>query len=65
MHELKTGICYFWDDSGKVLSLTRFTNDPFTQYNQLNASRLARNQRRMETCELVWIRVKRNAELFF
>ena len=50
MHELKTGICYFWDDYGKVLSLTRFANDPFTFYNQLNASRLARNQRRMETC---------------
>ena len=40
MHELKTGICYFWDDYGKVLSLTRFANDPFTLYNQLNASRL-------------------------
>ena len=50
MHELKTGICYFWDDYGKVLSLTRFANDPFTLYNQLKASRLARNQRRMETC---------------
>ena len=42
MHELKTGICYFWDDYGKVLSLTRFANDPFTLYNQLNAGRLAR-----------------------
>ena len=40
MHELKTGICYLWDDYGKVLSLTRFANDPFTIYNQLNVSGL-------------------------
>ena len=60
MHERKTGICYFWDDYGKVLSLTRFANDPFTLYNQLNAGRLAR----IRKDEKVWIWVKRNAELF-
>ena len=47
MHDLKTGllicrqICYFLDVSGKVLSLTRFANDPYTLYNRLNASRRA------------------------
>ena len=46
MHAQKTGIYYFLDDCGKVLSLTRFANDPFTLYNQLNASRLARIRKR-------------------
>ena len=52
MHELKTGICYFWDDYGKVLSLIRFANDPFTLYNQLNACRLARIRKRWKSVNL-------------
>ena len=52
MHELKTGICYFWDDYGKVLSLTRFANDPFTLYNQLNPCRLARIRKRWKSVNL-------------
>ena len=30
------------DVFGKVISLIRFANDPYTLYNQLNPSRLAR-----------------------
>ena len=52
MHERKTRICYFWDDYGKVSSLTRFANDPFTLYNQLNASRLARIRKRWKSVNL-------------
>ena len=52
MHERKTGICYFWDDYGKVLSLTRFANDPFTLYNQLNAGRLTRIRKRWKSVNL-------------
>ena len=33
-------ICYFLDVSGKVSSLIRFANYPYTLYNHLNASRL-------------------------
>ena len=33
-------ICYFLYVSGKVLSLIRFANYPYTLYNQLNARRL-------------------------
>ena len=45
MHELKIGIFYSLDDYGKVLSLSRFANDPFALYSQLNASSLARIQK--------------------
>ena len=38
-------ICYFLDVSGKTLLLTRFTNDPYKPYNQLNACRLAQFQK--------------------
>ena len=37
INELKKGIYYSLDDYGKVLSLSRFANDPFALYNQLNA----------------------------
>ena len=39
---LRRQICYFLDISGKVLSLIRFANDPYTLYNRLNISRLGR-----------------------
>ena len=46
MHKLKTGLyadkfATFWM-LPKALSIIRFANDPFTLYNRLNASRLAR-----------------------
>ena len=49
MHELKTGllrrkICFFLDISGKVLSLIRFANDPYTLYNRLNVNRVNRGK---------------------
>ena len=61
MRELKTGlyarqICYFLHVSGKLLSLIRFANEPYTLYNRQNASRLARFRKTR-------IRVKHNAEL--
>ena len=45
MHELKTGLCVdkfdtVWMFFGKVLSLIRFANYPYTLYYQLNASRI-------------------------
>ena len=39
---LRRQICYFLDISGKVLSLIRFANDPYTLYNRLNVSILGR-----------------------
>ena len=38
------------DVSGKVLSLIRFANDPYTLYNRLNASRRTISKN-MITCE--------------
>ena len=47
MHELKTGLyadkfAIFFIFPERFLSLIRFANDPYTVYNGLNASRLAR-----------------------
>ena len=47
MHELKTGLyadkfATFWIFPERFLSLIRFANDPYTVYNGLNASRVAR-----------------------
>ena len=65
MHELKAGLntdkfATFWMFPKGFYHSVRFANDPYTLYNQLNASRLARFRKNTKACESV----KRNAELF-